>query len=216
MLLQDEDPKRRMGAAHSLGDPAYGQAAMPLIQALNDSEPGVRSEAAAALGRRGEGQAIEPLIGTLADPERQVRRDAVEALAAIGSPAVDPLTSALNESDNITEAGAAAALGLIGEESSAQPLIQAFGNGDHAVRQAMIAALVEINKSVAVSPLIQILGDQSLKSDLRADAAWALGEMNDPRAKDPLIYAMSYDKENSVRMSAAKAMKKVMRTIFDQ
>ena len=79
-----------------------------------------------------------------------------------------------------------------------------------------MAAIARINKSLAVGPLIQILGDQNMQSDLRADAAFALGEMDDARAKEPLIYAMSYDKDNSVRMNAARAMKKVMRTIFDQ
>jgi len=168
------------------------------------------------LGRRGEGQAIEPLIGILADPESQVRSDGINALSAIGRPTMEPLILALNGSDNITQAGAAAALGLMGEERSVEPLISAFKNGDHAVRQAAATALIRINGSLAVPSLIRILGDQNLQGDLRADVAWALGEMDDPRAKDPLIYAMSYDKDNSVRMSAAKAMKKVMRTIFDQ
>ncbi len=215
-LLQDDDPKRRMGAAQALGDGADGQAALPLIEALQDSEPGVRSEAAASLGRRGESQAIEPLIGILADPESLVRRDGIEALTALGGPATEPLILALQESNNITQAGAAQALGEIGEERSLGPLILAFKNGKGPVRHAAVEAIARINKSFAVSPLIQVMGDQNIESDLRADAAWALGEMDDPRAKEPLIYAMSYDKDNSVRMNAARAMKKVMKTIFDQ
>jgi len=208
-LLKDGDPNRRMGAAHSLGDPAEVQAAQPLIEALQDSEPGVRSEAAAALGRRGESQATAPLIEILHDPEEQVRKDGIKALTAIGRPAAGPLILAMNGSDNITQAGAAQALGQIGEEGSLEPLIWAFENGDQPVRHAAVAAMVEINKSYVVDPLIQILGDRNKESDLRADAAWALGEMDDPRAKEPLIYAMSYDKDNSVRMNAARAMKKV-------
>jgi len=215
-LLKDNDPNRRMAAAHSLDDPAEVRAAPALIEALHDSEPGVRSEAAAALGWRGESQAIMPLIEILDDPEEQVRKDGIKALTAIGSPATGPLILAMNGSDNITQAGAAQALGQIGEDKSLEPLIWSFKNGDGAVRHAAVAALVEINKSYAVDPLIQVLGDRNIGSDLRADAAWALGEMDDPRAKEPLIYAMSYDKDNSVRMNAARAMKKVMRTIFDQ
>jgi HEAT repeat protein len=174
----------------------------------------VRSEAATALGRRGDPQGIVPLIGILADPEERVRRDAIKALMVIGRPATEPLILALHESDNITQAGAAQALGQIGEERSIEPLIWVFKNGDRPVRHAAVAAIAGINKSLAVSPLIQILGDLNLQSDLRADAAIALGEMDDPRAKEPLIFAMSYDKDNSVRMNAARAMKKVMRTIF--
>jgi HEAT repeat protein len=67
-----------------------------------------------------------------------------------------------------------------------------------------------------VPSLIEILEDQSLPGDLRADAAWALGEMGDARAKEPLVYAMSYDRDNGVRMSAARAMKKAMKAIFDE
>ncbi len=208
-LLKDEDPNRRMGAAHSLGDPAEVQAAPALIEALQDSEPGVRSEAAAALGRRSESQAIMPLIEILDDSEEQVRKDGIKALTEMGKQATEPLILALQESDNITQAGAAKALGQIGEERSLEGLILAFKNGDLPVRHAAVAAMVEINKSYAVGPLIQVLGDRNIGSDLRADAAWALGKMDDPRAKEPLIYAMSYDKDNSVRMNAARAMKKV-------
>jgi HEAT repeat protein len=215
-LLKDEEPKRRMGAAHSLGDSAYVQAALPLIEALNDSDSGVRSEAADAMGRRGERQSIDPLIGSLADPEEQVKKQAIAALAAIGKPAVEPLTLALQNSDNATRAGAAAALGMIGEENSAAELISSFKSGDHAVRLASVGSLVRINRSFAVLPLIDILEDQSLPEDLRADAAWGLGDIGDARAKDSLVYAMSYDKDNGVRMSAAKAMKKVMKAIFDE
>jgi HEAT repeat protein len=213
-LLQDDDPKRRMGAAHSLGDPALEQAAVPLIEALNDSDPGVRSEVAAALGRRKERQAIQPLIVALADSEEIVKKNAIASLAKIGEPAIEPLTLALQNSDNITQAGAATALGEIGEEKSAEQLISAFKSGNHAVRQASAGALARINGSLAVPSLIEVLEDQSLSDELRADAAWALGEMGDARAKDPLVYAMSYDKDNGVRMSAAKAMKKVMKVLF--
>jgi HEAT repeat protein len=56
---------------------------------------------------------------------------------------------------------------------------------------------------------VQILQDPSTKSDLRADAAWALGEINDVKARDPLLRAMADDNDNNVRMSAAKALKNI-------
>ena len=213
-LLKDDDPIRRMGAAQSLGDLADVKAATALIEALQDREPGVRSEAATALGRLDDSQATVPLIGILADPEDGVRREAIKALTAIGRPATDPLILALNQSDNITQAGAAQALGQIGEEKSAEPLIWAFKNGDRPVRHAAVMALARINRSLAVSPFIQLLGDSNVQSDLRADAAWALGEMNDAGARVPLISAMANDKDSGVRMSAAQALKS-HRTIRD-
>lgn len=208
-LLTDGDPNRRMGAAQALGDLADLKAAAPLIEALQDLEAGVRSEAACSLGRLGDSQATMPLIGILGDPEERVRREGIKALTAIGRPATDSLILALNESDNSTQEAASQALGNIGEERSVQPLIWAFKNGDSNVRHAAVTALAEINRSLAVTPFIQILGDPNLQSDLRADAAFALGEMDDARAKEPLIFAMANDRDSSVRMKAAQALKSI-------
>jgi HEAT repeat protein len=201
-----------MGAAQSLGDLADVKAVTPLIDTLQDREPGVRSEAATALGQLNDSQATVPLIEILADPEEGVRRVAIKALTAIGRQATEPLILALNKSDNITQVGAAQALGQIGEEKSAEPLIWAFKNGDGPVRQAAVMALARINRSLAVSPFIQLLGDSNVQSDLRADAAWALGEMNDDGARVPLISAMANDKDSGVRMSAAQALKSIGNT----
>ena len=46
---------------------------------------------------------------------------------------------------------------------------------------------------------------------MRADAAWALGEMNDVKARGPLLEAMAADKDSSVRLNAAKALKNIGR-----
>jgi HEAT repeat protein len=205
-----------MGAARALGQsgPADEKAkAVPaLIDALQDASPGVRSVAIAALGRIGDSLAAEPLIDMLGDSEVQVRMDAAKALEDIGEAAVDPLILALNESDNNAKEAAAMALGRIGEPRSIEPLIWAFRNADGKVRHAAVKALAAMNGSLAVPALISILEDQESKADLRADAAFALGEMDDSGARDPLIRAMADDGDSRVRMSAALALKSIGKT----
>ena len=77
----------------------------------------VRSNAAAALGEIGDAQAVEPLIRALGDAEYWVRSRAdTAALGEIGDVlAVAPLIQALSDADMLVRAGAAEALGEIGD-----------------------------------------------------------------------------------------------------
>jgi HEAT repeat protein len=151
------------------------------------------------------------LIKHLRDPEVNVRGEAGRALVAIGKPGEEALISALRDGDNTTRTGVAAVLGEIGDERSMEPLLLAFQNGDSNVRHAAVIALARINESGALPPFVHILQDPSAGSDLRTDAAWALGEMNDNKARGPLLEAMAVDKDDDVRLSAAKALKNIGR-----
>ena len=211
-LLQDENCSRRMGAARALGDQKDGRAVKSLVLSLQDSEPGVRIEATVALGRLKDSRAVEPLISALDDQDGLVRSKALDALVAIGPEAVDSLIQALNSSGNNTPTAAAIALGKIADVRCAESLIWAFHNDESQVRRASVMALARINASLAIPVFISILQDRSAKDDLRADAAWALGEMGDVSAREPLISAMASDPDSSVRINAARALKCIGRT----
>lgn len=211
-LLQDENSSRRMGAARALGDLNDVRAVPSLVQSLQDSEPGMRIEAAVALGRLKDGRAIEPLISALNDQDERMRAKTIDALVAIGPEAVIFLIPALNSSNNYTSVAAATALGKIADGRCAESLIWAFQNDERPVRRASVMALARINTSIAVPVFISILQDQSRKDDLRTDAAWALGEMGDASARDPLITAMASDPDSGVRINAAQALKNIGRT----
>jgi HEAT repeat protein len=185
------------------------KAVPPLIGVLEDTDAGARAGAVESLGRLKDNRSITPLIKHLRDPEVNVRGEAGRALVAIGKPGEEALISALKDGDNTTRAGVAVVLGEIGDERSTEPLLLAFQNGDRNVRHAAVIALAKIDKSRALQPFVQILQDPSAESDIRADAAWGLGEMNDIKARGPLLQAMAVDKDDNVRLSAAKALKNI-------
>jgi HEAT repeat protein len=171
----------------------------------------VRAEAAESLGRLNDNRAVTPLIKCLRDPEVDVRGIAGKALVAIGKPGEEALISALKDGDNTTLAEVAEVLGEIGDEGSMEPLLLAFQNNDSHVRHSVVIALARINESRALQPFVQILKDPNAGSEMRADAAWALGEINDAKARGPLLEAMAADEDNNVRLNAAKALKNIGR-----
>jgi len=89
------------------------------------------------------------------------------------------------------------------------PLISAlkgYGFGSDSVRETAIR-LVKIGRP-AVDALIVALKDKH--PDVRSGAAYALGEIRDPRAVGSLIIALK-DKDNNVRKEVADALAKIGR-----
>jgi HEAT repeat protein len=60
-----------------------------------------------------------------------------------------------------------------------------------------------------VEPIILILRNENMSDDMRADAAWALGEMGDARANEALLQAMANDKGSDARMNAARSLRQI-------
>lgn len=212
-LLNNDSISRRAGAARALGEGGEDRAVMPLVGALKDGEAAVRLEAARSLGRLADGRAAEPLVELLSDADPAVRVQAIASLEAIGEPATDSLVSALkvkvNAQGDEAAAGAAQALGGIGEERSLEALEEAFSQGTERMRMAAGRAMININASRTGAFMISLLQSQQTPAEVRADAAWALGEIGDGAAKGPLIRAMGGDGEEEVRISAARALKKI-------
>jgi HEAT repeat protein len=82
-LLDNKDKDMRTGAAYTLGEMKYAQAAAQLIALLKDDEPDVRCTAALALGKLKDKKAVGPLIEQLKHESEGVRDSAAEALKAI-------------------------------------------------------------------------------------------------------------------------------------
>lgn len=98
---------------------------------------------------------------------------------------------------------AAAALGEIGDPQAVKPLIAALEVLEGNVRKTAAESLVKIG-STAIEPLIASLADE--KYTAKNSVAWALGEISDPRAVEPLISMLK--KCNSSEI-VAKALTKI-------
>ena len=144
--------------------------------------------------------AVWPLISSLRDPDPSVRHGAATALARIGAPAVRPLTEILCRDDREMCQSAASILGQIGDPAAVPALLNAVLTSDRDVRQAVAEALVAIG-APAVEPLIRDLCNPYSHS--RPTMAWALGQIGDPRAVEPLIAGLS---DMTVHEAAVRAL----------
>lgn len=181
-----------------------------LIQALKDET--VQDRVAELLGVIGDARAVEPMIQVLKNFELFVLLDdddpfllmrVVKGLGSIGEPAVEPLIQALKSGPYINvKAGAALALGLIGDARAVEPLVQAIENDNELIGESVILALGEMGEP-AVEPLLQILKGkdpstlqvlQGKDPSTRYRAMEALGRIGDARAVEPLIQAVIDEK----------------------
>lgn len=210
-----------------------------LCKALQDTSETVRNDAAEALGKIGDVRAVEPLIIALKSYCKswlecwRIRQSAADALVKLGSAAVEPLISALKDSDVDVRQRAASALEKIADARAVEPFIIALKDIDTDVRRCAASALEKIGDARAVESLIGALKDSdsdcytlaisglvklggiaveqliiALKDSdakVRYRAAFVLDRIGDARAVEPLIGALK-DSASGVRSSAASAL----------
>jgi HEAT repeat protein len=110
-------------------------------------------------------------------------RRRLDLCAKIGTPAVEPLISELQDGRDVSLL--ADALGEIGDPRAVAPLIAWLGKGSDTLQERVREALVRIG-APAVEELIAALQEQAQVDH----AAIALGEISDPRAVQPLLQVM--------------------------
>ena len=180
-----------MMPASSRCEPSSKDRVAELIKQLKDGNWIVRESAVEALGEIRDGRAVEPLVKTLKDADDDVREGAAEALGKIKDRrAVEPLIEALKDEDDDVRRAAAEALGRIGDGRAVGALENVLRKGGKAVVRIWAAyALVRINKNEkAFQYLLTRLKDKD--PDIRRLVAYALGEIGDGRAVEPLIEAL--------------------------
>ena len=195
--LNDEDEATRLNAAYALGN--IGEPAIPtLIEAL-------QQESKAAWNRNLD-------RGDFTNPSQL---DSIYGLAAMGEPAVPALTEALDDADWWTRAGAAAALGCMGEPAhgAVPALIEVLKDDSEWVRRNAADTLGNIGPLAqsAVPALIEALGDNrpvsrwSLSdSPLRENAMIALAKMGKlPQSATPVLEEALQDENQYIRSWAA-------------
>ena len=199
--LNDEDEATRLNAAYALG--SIGEPAIPtLIEML-------RQESKSAWNRNLD-------RGDFTNPSQL---DTIYGLAAVGEPAVLALAEVLGDDTNWwTRAGAAAALGCMGEPAhgAVPALVEALKDDSEWVRRNAADTLGNIGPSArsAVPALIEALGDNrpvsrwSLSdSPLRENAMIALAKMGKlPQSAIPSMEEALHDENQYIRSWAAIAL----------
>jgi len=178
--LNHVDVDVRAKAIETLGEYGYVDAVPDILAILDDADPGTTFIAVKALGKLADQQATPALLDQLRGDDTWVRAAAAGALINIGTPAVDGLTEALQDSDKNVRRAAAKALGKIGEsgenEQAVRGLSVALLDIDHAVRRFAAEAIGRIGAEDMVPQLSDTLNDSNAK--VRIAAFKALANIN--------------------------------------
>ncbi len=173
--------------------------AIPALVAALDDEI-YASTASEALGDIGDPRAAGALLAALRRNEG-AQFYAAGALGKLGPGALGPITAALQDPSAKVRAGAAFALGEIGDRRSHKPVLALLHDPDPEVRKTSIYALGRMKDRGAIKPLLQCLSDPT---GISLAAATALGEMGAPAVK-PLLAALK-SPDGMVRKNAAYAL----------
>ncbi|MCO8169121.1 HEAT repeat domain-containing protein [Pseudomonas sp. 21LCFQ02] len=207
------DARVRCAAFRALRELRDQRAAEAALLALDDPEAGVRREAVAVLGWLKQTQALTTLSRLLAhDPDTEVRRAAAGALGMASEAAVIPaLCQALHDAAWQVREEAATTLGKVAGDTAAQALagdglLGALHDGYWQVRLRATRSLGRLRYGAALSALIETL--QHSISNLRKEAALALGELGNPDAIGAL-QAAEQDGDPEVRKAVRIALAQI-------
>ena len=202
--LNSGEVEERRDALMRLGNLRRPDASRVAAAGLSDVEPIVRVTAAHAILSLPPAEAVTLLGPLLQDKVEFVRREAAYALGETRSrTAVAALTNLLiSDKDAGVRGAAAVALGIIGDESAVPALSQvlvgraekkkkAKAAENEFVMRAAARSLGQIRSRSAVDVLIATLANDSNDSDLRHEAATALGLIGDPSAGPALQAAFA-------------------------
>jgi HEAT repeat protein len=202
--LSSADIEERRDALMKLGSLRRPDASKVAAAGLSDFEPVVRVTAAHAILSLPPAEAVTLLSPLLQDKLEFVRREAAYDLGETRSrTAVASLTNLLTSDKDAGVRGAAAvALGTIGDESAVPALSQVLVGRTEKKKKAMAAenefvmraaarSLGQIRSRSAVEVLIATLANDDNESDLRREAATALGLIGDPAAGPALQTAFA-------------------------
>lgn len=138
-LTRDRDVSVRANAILALGK--LRDTDMGLFRrALRDSSDDVRGAAICGLGEIGSAEATTALIGILAHKDEMVAELATSVLGTLDESAMPQLINALQSSNPRVRAGAATALGDIGDARAIDPIQRLLRDRQKRVRRAAVVA----------------------------------------------------------------------------
>jgi hypothetical protein len=120
----------------------------------------------------------------------------------------EPAFDVMHELAQKRNKGPIKVLGKIGDERATETLHEFIdGDGDTALQRVTLRALGAIGSTESVQPVANRLAAES--DEVRSAAARALGLIGDTRAINPLSERLKQDDSNTVRASAAWALRQI-------
>lgn len=196
--LDDWIPEVRIGAAAALGrlgGAAYDRAVDRLVVQLGNDIADTRQVAVRALGSAGGRRAVPPILAALGDRDVAVREAALESLRRLAEPALEHLLTRLDDADWRTRNHAASHLGRLADTRAVEPLVRALDDKHPAVRLTAAISLAALGvkgealRAQGAGRAVALL-IRRLRKHLDESVIWALGELGDPRAVEPLVAAL--------------------------
>jgi HEAT repeat protein len=156
---------------------------------LSNAEAEARGLAVTGLAKMGCQEALEEVRELLEDEDREVRRRAAAYMGNFScEEALEALALACKDTYPEVRAEAMRSLaGIKGQEACALATA-ALQDEDAGVRLAAVSSLGEIGLSSALEPLAEVMLGSD-EEEIRAWAAWSLGEIGDERAVPLLMKA---------------------------
>jgi HEAT repeat protein len=207
--LGSSNERVRIGAARELSEQPDPRAADALIKALGDRHPAVRSRAVLALGRLVETRALRSLIALMGDADSRVRASAAGALKRFGRQAYRPVLEAYRTGGLELRHGALGVLGRFKSSTVSELLIAALDNPERKLRWEATRVLARRKDKLAVERLIAAALDERAEEKVgRLLYVWALGEIGDRRAFEPLQGLLN-DADFNIQRAAVTAMRRI-------
>jgi HEAT repeat protein len=203
-----QDKYLRHGMAGALGGFRDSRVVRPLLSVLGDSfrpDPVFFRDAGPGARESIEKLFVPTLAALAMNGHCDFNKDDIPSAEELRDPLVFELLLALLEKDR---PDAALLLGASGDRRALEPLLAALRGKDQWMRSEIAYALGSLADPRAMEPLVACLTDKDI--NLRAAAAWALGEIGPPAAAAvPALEKALADQEETVRKSAAEALKKI-------
>lgn len=223
--LSSTDVEERRDALMKLGAMRVAAASRAALPALQDPSPLVRATAAKAILSIGAEESVTFLTPLLNDKDEFVRREAAYALGLTHSRnATGPLSEKLlNDKEDGVRAAAAVGLREIADEAAVVALVGTLApelaapgktkrkrESNDFVLRAAAAALGRIKSRAGTAALISALNNEKFHTDVRREAARALGLIGDPTAA-PALKAASSSTDPFLAEIAHDALQKLPR-----
>lgn len=204
--LNDSDSTIRWNAIKELMQKKDSRVVQVLIAELNNKNFNYRFKALKALGDLKDPRAIGPLISAFNVDWDDYQFEASRALTEIGSPAVEPLITTLNDTNHTVRELAALTLGEIKDPRAVNPLLTLMKKDKFlSIQERSAYALGKIG-TPSLEPLLKEIKNDNW--EIRSVVSGALGMINDKRAVEPLINALQ-DEHSEVRYKTAYALGKI-------